>query len=81
MPPFGRQGAHPVDRRRRPGKEGYRAARSVVIPGFQGIANDGSNRVTTLSAVRLDTSAVAVAAAVNADAATSTLMWDLCLHH
>jgi predicted amino acid-binding ACT domain protein len=38
-----------------------------VIPGFQGVTSDGSNRVTTLGRGGSDTSAVAVAAAVKAD--------------
>nr|WP_284705126.1 colicin-like bacteriocin tRNase domain-containing protein [Escherichia coli] len=46
---------------------GWSRGEVAVIPGFQGIANDGSNRVTTLGRGGSDTSAVAVAAAVKAD--------------
>ncbi|MDG2533531.1 aspartate kinase [Sphingomonas sp. HITSZ_GF] len=46
---------------------GWARGEVAVIPGFQGVTNDGSNRVTTLGRGGSDTSAVAVAAAVKAD--------------
>ncbi len=45
--------------------ESMQAGQIVVIPGFQGISEDG--RVSTMGRGGSDTSAVAVAAAVNAD--------------
>jgi len=46
---------------------GWAQGEVAVIPGFQGVTSDGSNRVTTLGRGGSDTSAVAVAAAVKAD--------------
>jgi aspartate kinase len=46
---------------------GWARGEVAVIPGFQGVTNDGTNRVTTLGRGGSDTSAVAVAAAVKAD--------------
>ncbi len=46
---------------------GWAAGEVAVIPGFQGVTEDGGGRVTTLGRGGSDTSAVAVAAALGAD--------------
>lgn len=48
-------------------EEGWARGEVAVIPGFQGVTNDETGRITTLGRGGSDTSAVAVAAAIKAD--------------
>ena len=58
------QGAHP-DHRYRRARSGLRGGYVAIVPGFQGISPDG--RITTMGRGGSDTTAVALAAALNAD--------------